>query len=391
MVEINGQNSNATVPIQKSIGAKVPIELEANNPSSDSAVLQNPLTEELNPEITNIHEQEIHEAPTKASSTKLENLSSIQEFFKNGPEWFQYFRNYFVMGLNSIGIALNSTSVIATNSNIMPKPVAEYLDKAAEWYSRYVVPLGFAWNGVESLVGKRPLESIARFAPAIGFLALPFYNFNLVTGLSSGITYLLGKVVERNGNKQPGVGSAMENTKGILKHTVDVFKELFDSKSKESTMDKISILGMMIGSTGGLFMAPNQRDSFTARIFGTLRNIGGLVGDYELVFNNDQTWRGKHKRAVGLTCSLASILNMIARFVDPKLGRTLNHLSIAADDFGLTYWAQMSKKDNDEASGKKPKVDVDIVADVITDKLNRLSQPVKETNATKEHNYSQAA
>ncbi len=72
------------------------------------------------------------------------------------------------------------------------------------------------------------------------------------------------------------------------------------------------------------------------------------------MFNNDKTWRGTHKRIVGFTCSTASILNIIARFVDDKLGRTLNHIAIGLDDLGLTYWAHMSKKENDQSMNKMP-------------------------------------
>lgn len=317
--------------------------------SLDNTVLNTQENHNTDPKLHEV-QTSVQNLETQESSTKKSNF--LEDYFQNGPPWFQAFRNYFVAGLNTVGIGLNFTSVIASNSNMMPEPVAKYLDKAAEWYSRYVVSLGFSWNGVESVVGKRPFESLARFVPAVGFVTLPFYNFNLATGVSSAMSYLLDKVVKRNGNKQPGVGSAIENTKGVFKHSMDIFRDFFNSKSKESLLEKTGLLGLGLGSLGGLLFASQERDSFAARLFGNLRNFGGLAADYELVFNDDTTWRSKHKRLVGLTCSTASILNIIARWVDPKLGRILNHLSIAADDFGLTYWAQMSKKDNDEAAGK---------------------------------------
>jgi hypothetical protein len=352
MVEIQGQNLNTPLQVSKNSKVQNPIELEANNPSSDSALDKKSSTEELSYELANNHKQEIKDDKPQVNLAKHKSSNAIQEFFKNGPQWFQNFRNYFVMGLNTIGITLNSVSVIASNSNIMPKPVAEYLDKAAEWYSRYVISLGFGWNGIESLVGKRPIEALARFLPAAGFMALPFYNFNLSTGISSTMSYIFDKVISRNGDKQPGIGSAMENTKGTIKHTLDIFKDFFNPKSKETLVEKFGIAGLGLGTLGGLLFASHERDSLAARFFGNLRNLGGLVADYELVFNKDTTWRSAHKRTVGLTCSTASILNIIARWVNPDVGRILNHLSIAADDFGLTYWAQMSKKDNDEASGR---------------------------------------
>lgn len=383
MVEIQGQNLNTSV---KTTEVKKHNELDVDSTSSTSAANQTlEKTSPLDNDLKEIHGQEKNEIAEKPDLEKPKITNSIQEFFQNGPQWFQNFRNYFVMGLNTIGITLNSLSVIASNSNIMPKPVAEYLDKAAEWYSRYVISLGFGWNGIESLVGKRPIEALARFLPAAGFLALPFYNFNLSTGISSTMSYIFDKVVSRNGDKQPGIGSAMENTKGTIKHTVDIFKDFFNPKSKETFVEKFGIAGLGLGTLGGLLFASHERDSLAARFFGNLRNLGGLVADYELVFNKDTTWRGLHKRTVGLTCSTASILNIIARWVNPDVGRILNHLSIAADDFGLTYWAQMSKKDNDEASGKKIPVAKKF------EPLTQLSKPITSSKQIKVPDQSLAA
>lgn len=359
-MEISGQK--AASPVVQSEPKQVELK-KAEAPQPD---LAKPELDETRPiEISNEEKLEelsslaeaIEEAPAfdlkKPEETKKRDLlSPVEDFFKDGPEWFQLFRNHFVMVLNVVGVAMNTMSVVASGSNILPKPVAEYLDNAAEWYSRYVVSIGFGWNGIESLVGRRPIEALTRFVPAAGFLALPFYNFNLATGVSSGLNYVLGEIVKRNGDKQPGVGSMMENTKGILKHAKELAGDFFNKNSSESFLDKVTMAGLLGGSFGALLFARNDRDTGLARFFGNLRNIGGLAGDYELVFNRDTTWRGNHKRFVGLSCSLASVLNIIARWVNPQLGRTLNHLAIAADDFGLTYWAQMSKLDNDEAQGK---------------------------------------
>jgi hypothetical protein len=349
MVEIKGQN--AALLAANLDQNQRPENNELETQSLESIAVENDQDKaEQKPILNHI---EIINKPYKTqdiNKNEKQDKSKLQMMLDEAPPWFQFFRNNLVMGLNTVGIGLNTLSVVATHSNIMPEPVADYLDKAAEWYSRYVVSIGFGWNGVESLAGRRPIEAITRFAPALGFITLPFYNFNLSTGISSTLSYLFDKVVRRNGDKQPGVGSALENTKGVMKHSFDIFKDFFKLDSKESLIERFGLTGLGLGTFGGLLFAANDRDSKVARFFGNLRNLGGIVADYELVFNNDKTWRGNHKRLVGLTCSLASVLNIIARWVDPKLGRTLNHIAIAADDFGLTYWSQMSKIDNDKAA-----------------------------------------
>jgi hypothetical protein len=392
MVEINGQNLNSTLSNTK---GKVLENLNDLAPAkaSEDLVVENQLSN-IDHEASALNT--IHTDTTLNQKAHENNKprNTMQEAFDNAPQWFQHFRNHLVTVLNAVGITLNATSVVASNSNIMPQPVAEYLDKAAEWYSRYVVSLGFGWNGVESIVGKRPIEALSRFLPVAGFMLLPFYNFNTATGISSFMSYVFDKVVSRNGGEQPGIGSAIENTKGTIKHTIDIFKEFFNNNSNESLVEKIGIAGLGLGTLGGLTFAAKERDSFAARFFGNMRNIGGLVADYELVFNQDpDRKRSRHKRTVGVTCSTASILNIIARWVDPKLGRILNHLSIAADDFGLTYWAQMSKADNDRAANKNRQKSIKEGLKAIdqNDHLVELSKPSKDLNQTLEQNYAQAA
>jgi hypothetical protein len=79
--------------------------------------------------------------------------------------------------------------------------------------------------------------------------------------------------------------------------------------------------------------------------------------------------------------------------VNPDVGRILNHLSIAADDFGLTYWAQMSKADNDRAASKAKQESVKENLQSINDNghLVELSKPSKDLRQTQDQKYAQAA
>ena len=81
--------------------------------------------------------------------------------------------------------------------------------------------------------------------------------------------------------------------------------------------------------------------------------MGGIAADYKLIFNTAKNpTQAKYQREVGAWCSTASILNIFMRWVSPELARTFNHIAIAADDMGLTRWAQVSKEDNDRELGK---------------------------------------
>ncbi|MDD9897770.1 MAG: hypothetical protein OXU45_02095 [Candidatus Melainabacteria bacterium] len=289
----------------------------------------------------------------KARVESFSTWDKLRNKFFNGPGWFQNFRNSFTIGLNSFGILFNLIAVVATNSKLFKADTTKFLDEKSEWFSKYIIPISFTWSGIESLMKNRLVEAAARIIPASMFTVLPFYNLNMATGVSSALNYLFEHVVDRHGGQHPGGDNMLVNAKGVIKTSIDVFKDIFClDTSKESLAKQIGTLFMTLGSFGGLLFAHNQRDSKSARLFGNMRNIGGLVADWKLIFNDvlKDPRRAFDLRLVGSLCSTASILNILMRWVDPKLARSLNHIGIALDDLGLTYWAnQTSKRDKPPA------------------------------------------
>lgn len=312
-------------------------------------------------EATSSTEQINHSPELAKQEPKIQNdsvpkpLSSWDQFrekFYNGPSWFQAFREYFTLGLNGIGILFNTVAVIATNSKIFKKQTAEAIDKVSEWFSKYIIPFSFTWNGVEALFGNRAVEALVRIVPAIAFCFLPFHNLNLATGVSSGLQYLFEHVKDRHGGEHPAPESMSENAKIVFKTSLEIIKDIFKGNTKHEDFPKqIATVCMLTGSIGGFIFSPKDRDTLTARFLGNLRNIGGIIADWKLIFNDvkDDLRRAWDLRLVGSLCSSASLLNILMRWVNPELARSLNHISIALDDMGLTYWAQSSKRDNDKA------------------------------------------
>jgi hypothetical protein len=251
------------------------------------------------------------------------------------------------LGLNSFGILFNLIAVIATNSKLFKEDTTKFLDEKSEWFSKYIIPISFTWSGIESLMKNRGLEAAARILPASLFTVLPFYNLNMATGVSSTLNYLFEHVMDRHGGKHPGGDNMLDNAKQVIKTSIDVFKDILRiDTSKESIAKQLGTLFMTVGSFGGLLFAHNDRDSIWARTFGNMRNLGGLIADWKLIFNDvmNNPRRAFDLRLVGSLCSTASILNILMRWVDPKLARSLNHIGIALDDLGLTYWANQSSK-----------------------------------------------
>ncbi len=269
--------------------------------------------------------------------------------FINGPKWFQNFRTYFTPGLNAAGISLNTLAVLG--KAILPKATQSFLDKKAEWFSRYVIPVSFSWNALEAIVGHRVPEAISRILPGLAFLVLPFHNFNFATGISSTLGFLFEQVNERHGGKPPGNGDIWKNFSETMKSSVEIFKDIFrGNQTHENSFDQLGLMGMGLGTLGGLIFASQDRDTIAAKVFGILRNLGGLGSDIKFMTSpSKDPARARDLKIVGSVCGGASVLNILMRWTgSEEIARILNHLAIALDDFGLTYWASRSKKDNDQ-------------------------------------------
>lgn len=346
----------------------------ASRPSVDAAVhsrlsseavakLEDNQVAKKNPEtsreqtLTDLNKAKTQESPKTPEEQTKERpdhpWERFRSYFKDSPPLFQKFRDSFTLTLNGIGIALNAAAVFSGIFKGVPEKAAKALDSGAEMFSRYVVPFSFLWNGVESAAGNRFLEAAVRVVPATLFWVLPFYNFNLATGLSSGFNYWL----EMANNRKDKISdkNPIENAKDTVKAVAKVFTDFVQGKTQggESWLDIVSAFGMTLGGLGGLAFAAKERTSIAARVFGLMRNFGGICGDFSFMGGKGiPDKRKKHIRRVGSSCLLASVTNMIMRFVPEKISRILNHIAIAADDFGLTYWAHLSKVFNDEAGGE---------------------------------------
>ncbi len=312
---------------------------------------QNTVTTNTSPQVmVEVNQSE----PTNESTADNKNQASskhkgiesawrkFRDYFKNPSPRFQFCRNFFTMGLNIIGVALNFGAVIVKGIPAVGPKVKDWLDKKSEWFSRYVVPISFAWNGLEACAGNRFIEAAARLVPAALFWMLPFYNFNMATGISSGVNYLLHLIDEEYKGKTPD-DSPLGNAKATFNKLGEMISRIASKKwTLTGILDGFTVLGMLGGSTGGLAFANKVRDSWPARLFGLVRNAAGFTGDGRLVQGSDL-----HKRFAGSLMMVASVLNIFMRWVGDDTARILNHLSIALDDFGLTYWASDSKRKND--------------------------------------------
>jgi hypothetical protein len=96
--------------------------------------------------------------------------------------------------------------------------------------------------------------------------------------MSSAINYLLELVKERHGGKNPGAGNIKQNITETVSTTIDIFKDIFTgNRSNEDFPQQIATMLLFLGSFGGMLFARKDRDTLSAKLFGNLRNLGGLL------------------------------------------------------------------------------------------------------------------
>jgi hypothetical protein len=271
--------------------------------------------------------------------------NKVQANFADPKSKVQLIRNHFTPAVNYASVLLNSLAVLDPTNKFFSLETNKSLDKIASKFSQLMIPLTFIWSGVEALVSNKAIEAVLRFLPATTFFIMPFHNLNFASGLSSGLNNFIDLISARLGSRQNNL-SVSQNTRLVFQEMKKLARDFFTkiqpvTGSGETLADQVATLGTIFGNLGGILFAHAERDSALARLFGFVSNSTGFVMDYRNISS-----KNIRKKIVGYSCGLASISNILTRFVDPNIARILNHLSIVTDGFGLSYWAQSSKKNH---------------------------------------------
>jgi hypothetical protein len=268
--------------------------------------------------------------------------SSVQQRFYDPNSPIKLLRDHFTPSINYLSVILNSLAVLDPTNKFFSLETNKSIDKIASKFSQFMIPLSYCWSGIEALMSNKAVEAVMRFLPASTFLVLPFFNINFANGFSSGFNNLIDLLTARLGARQ-NTSSIIANARSVLPELKNLARDFLTkiqplSGSRETLADQVATLGTILGNLGGILFARQERDSGLARMFGFFSNATGFVMDFRNIVS-----RNIRKQIVGYSCALASISNILTRFVDPNLSRILNHISIVADGFGLSYWAQSSK------------------------------------------------
>ena len=294
--------------------------------------------------------QDLHQQVSverEASKPKLDTLSYIR---KNYPFWF----NWATMILHTLGSTMPFVSFI-------PKEFSKAVKAFAINFSRYGIPLVKLHTGLEALQGKRMFEAIARVLPTaiIPGLKLPFFNFHLAYGLSSGVNVVLEHMNDRIGELSRKDSFAVNNAKVINGFKSMINDLIHGAHIKERTKLGLALGGgaaMLAGAIPALLFARDSLNSTGSKIFGSLRAVGGLLGDLSIIlFSSKLDPDEKRKeKLVGSFYLIPSMMDFLQRFMSQSsdANEIFNHAKTALNTVAEVLWSSLSTDRNIKQGGK---------------------------------------
>ena len=327
-----------------------PLDIEPSNPDVPKS------TDEKNSQLN------LDQLFNNIVSPKQDPINPENEKIKNSfIEVGNFIRKNYTQWFNGATILLHTLGAMLPYVSLIPKEISHKIKKFAEGFSRWGVPLIKLHTGGEAIYGKRLFEGIARIAPTLFMPFLPFHNFQLAYGLSSGINVALEHIYGRTGDLKKEDGFEVNNKKvldGLKSMVQDFFKPSTSLKAKS----KIGLalggaLGMLGGAIPTLIFDRNGLNDTFAKIFGSIRSIGGLMGDLSIIlFSSQPTQELRNKeKVVGSFYLIPSIMDLAQRWINQNsdANEIFNHAKTALNTIAEVIWSNFSTDRNTKNTSDK--------------------------------------
>ncbi|MCE2929113.1 MAG: hypothetical protein LW817_05740 [Candidatus Caenarcaniphilales bacterium] len=312
--------------------------------------------------------------PAQAMVKPLVKLPMNFLNFKAPNTWGElgnFIRNNYYSWFNWATVILHTMGSMMPFMSIVPKNVSKSFKKFAENFSRFGIPLVKLHTAIEAAMGKRLFESIARLAPTLIIPILPFFNFQLAYGLSSGVNVVLEHLNPIIGDLSKNDSISTNNQK-VIDGFKTMVKTILDPQSAPKDRSKFALaLGgagfMLAGAIPALLFARNSLNSPLAKIFGSIRSIGGLLGDMSIIlFSTKESAEDRRKeKMVGSFFLIPSIMDFAQRFIDQgkDANEVFNHAKTALNTIAEVIWSSFStdrnlkqEQEEDKAIVAKPQL-----------------------------------
>jgi len=273
------------------------------------------------------------------SKPKNETLAYIR---KNYPSWF----NWSTMILHTLGAMLPFVSIV-------PEKASKAVKEFAISFSRWGIPLVKMHTGLEALSGKRMYEAIARILPTLFIPILPFFNFHLAYGLSSGINVVLEHMNDRIGELSNKDSFKTNNAK-----VVNGFKSMLHDLVHGVHIKERTKLGLALGGAGAmitgaipaLLFARDSLNSWASKLFGSMRAVGGLMGDLSIILFSSKTDPAERQKEklVGSLYLIPSMMDFMQRWITQSsdANEIFNHAKTALNTIAEVLWSSLSTDRN---------------------------------------------
>ncbi len=301
---------------------------------------------------------------------------------KNYPTWF-----------NWTTIVLHSLASMLPFVSLVPKNISTKIKESAIAFSRWGVPVVKLHTAWEAFKGKRLFEAIARVMPTLFLPFLPFFNFQLAYGLSSGVNLVLEHMGKRTGELLEKDGFAVNNKKvieGFKSMIRDVVKGVHIKERTELTVTLLGAAGMITGAIPALLFARNSLNSGIAKFFGSERSIGGFLGDLSIIFLSSKTdpLERRKEKIVGSFYLIPSMMDLLQRWMNlsPDANEIFNHAKTTLNTVAEVLWSSMStdrnaRQEESSANNNIPQHNLAKPAPDLRDEAPRKTQVAMHTAA----------
>lgn len=294
----------------------------------------------------------VFDDPLDSSSFDKLRAQNDKPEYKNTLDRFQRdpdFRNISISGVNAVLHAAATVTNFLVKDDSKFKVLNDIFDKSALICTKWLAPItSYGWSAYEAFQAKQPIKMLIKLIPPAFLPLIGDVNIDTVYGSSTGFNQPYDLTIERikersktDSKFKAEVDEANKTHTGNAKLIWSTFKDMCKEFAKGKMPYKeaiyftncIMILG---GALPMMLFDRNARDTLSAKVLGTIRSIGGLIGDYAFV---TQEWGNLHKLTIGGLCSVSAVSSIVKRFVkSDSVARVLIHLGAALDVTAYALW-----------------------------------------------------
>ena len=272
--------------------------------------------------------------------------------YKNTFDRFQQdpdFRNLAIAGVNAVLHSAATVTNFLVQDDSKFKLLNNFFDKSALICTKWLAPItSYGWSAYEAFQAKQPIKMLIKLIPPAFLPLVGDANIDTVYGSSTGFNQpydlVIDRLKEKSNKSAEGKAEVDEanktfsgNAKLIMSTFKDMCKEFMKGKMPyKEAIYFVNCAMILAGALPMMLFDRNARDTLSAKVLGTVRSVGGLIGDYAFV---TQEWGNLHKLSIGGLCSISAVASIVKRFVkSDSVARVLIHLGAALDVTAYALW-----------------------------------------------------